>query len=52
VQIKDKAAKMLCCEVDSLDALNKLKEAKACACKEESNRKALETLVPDPYDFL
>ena len=41
---------MLCCKVNSLNALDKLEEANAY--KERANIKALKTFIPDPYDFL
>jgi hypothetical protein len=38
--------------VNSLDALDKLKEAKACAYKKETKNDVLKEPAYDPYDFL
>jgi hypothetical protein len=42
---------MLCYKIDSLDALDELKAAKACAFKDKANKKALKALISNPYDF-
>jgi hypothetical protein len=42
---------MLYYGVNSLDALDELEEADCHAFKEEANKKAVKTLVFDPFDF-
>ena len=49
--MKDCAIKMLCYSVNSLDALDKLKEANCYAYKKEASKKALKALVSNPFDF-
>ena len=42
---------MLYYKVNSLDALDKLKEANYCTYKKEASKKVLKTLVFNPFDF-
>ena len=43
---------MLYYKINSLDALDKLKEANYLALKKETSRKVSKTAIPNPYDFL
>ena len=43
---------MLYYNINSLDALNKLKEANYYALEKETNKKVSKTYVSNPYDFL
>jgi hypothetical protein len=52
VQIKDYVIKMLYYKVNSLDALNKLKEANYYANKKKASKKALKTSLLNSYNFL
>ena len=51
MQIKDYNIEMLCYSINSLDALDKLKEANYYTTKEEAYKKALKPIVSDSYDF-